>query len=97
MTILQAPLFIVLYRVILGLTHQFRPGFYGQLFYQFQYSNYINEHRRDSRNIVGLNFIYQFNAHLYGSVGADFIDNDSNQRLATYQNFAAHAGLALQF
>lgn len=85
------------HRVILGLTHEFKPRIYGQLFYQYQYSNYANESRHDSRNIVGGNFIYVFTAHLFGSVGADFIDNDSNQRLAAYQNFAAHAGLTLQF
>ncbi|MEA3187302.1 MAG: hypothetical protein QOD99_1132 [Chthoniobacter sp.] len=80
-----------------SLTHQFRPALFGQLFYQFQYSDYINEPRRDSRHVVGGNVIYQFTAHLYGSFGADFIDNDSTQALATYQNFAAHAGLTLQF
>src|SRR5581483_48701 len=74
------------HRVIVGITHEFRPRVYGQLFYQYQYSDYDNEHRHDSRNIVGLNFIYELTSHLYGSFGADFIDNNSNYHLATYQN-----------
>lgn len=85
------------HRVILGITHEFKPRFYGQLFYQYQFSDYTNESRRDSRNIVGTNFIYEFTAHLYGSAGADYIDNSSTQRLAKYQDFTAHAGLTLQF
>ena len=85
------------HQVTVGFTHQFRPALYGQLFYQFQYSNYDNESRHDSRNIVGLNFIYEITSHLYATLGTDFIDNDSNIGLASYQNFTVHAGLALQY
>lgn len=85
------------HRLILGLTHEFKPRLYGQLFYQYQYSDYVNEGRRDSRNIAGASLIYEFTAHLFGTAGADYIDNASTQRLARYQNVAAHAGLTLEF
>lgn len=85
------------HHLTLSLTHQLRPALYAQLFYQWQYSAYTQEDRDDSRNVAGLNFIYQFTPHLFGSLNSAFVDNNSSFSAASYQNVTTSAGLSWQF
>ena len=84
-------------RGIVGVAHQFKPQFYGQLFYAYEYSDFEDVSRHDSRHVVALNFIYQFNRHLFGNVGGSFIDNDSSQARASYQSVIGSLGVTWQF
>ncbi len=81
------------HRAIVGVTHTIRPQLYGQLFYAFQYDNYTDFGRDDTRNVVGLSFTYQVNRHFFTTLSGNFVDNDSSQDRASYQS----AGTALQF
>ena len=85
------------HRPIVGLAHQFKPNLFGQCYYQWQYTDYENAPRHDSRHVVSASMIYQFNRHLFGNIGASFIDNDSSQRNASYQAVVASLGIAWQF
>lgn len=85
------------HRGLVGIGHQIRPNLIGQLFYSYQFSHYGKQDRDDHRNILGATLIQQFSQNLFGSVACSLIDNDSNESLASYQNFAVSAGLALQF
>ena len=81
----------------LSCTHQIRPGLFAQVFYQWQFSDYRQEDRHDSRNIAGANMVYQFTPHLFGTLSASYVNNDSDRSLADYQNVNAGAGLTWQF
>lgn len=85
------------HRAVIGVAHQFKPQLTGQIFYAYQYSDFEDVDRRDSRHIVAASVIYQFNRHLFGNVGASFIDNDSTQDRASYQAAVASLGLTWQF
>lgn len=85
------------HRLTFSLTQQLRPALYAQFFYQWQYSAYTQEDRDDSRNVIGLNFIYQFTPHLFGSLNSAFVDNNSSLSPASYQNVTTGAGLSWQF
>ena len=85
------------HRVTLGVTHQLRPSFYGQLYYSFQYSDYTRAARDDSRNLVGLNFVYQVGIHWSGNLTTYLVDNDSTIARATYQAFGIGIGAAYRF
>ena len=85
------------HRAIAGLVHQFRPQLYGQLLYAYQYNDYREVARSDHRHILSLNFIYQFNRHLFGTLAGTFVDNDSTQDRASYQSAGASLGLSYQF
>lgn len=85
------------HRFVAGITHQLRPQLYAQLLYSYQWSNYENFDRHDSRHLVQLNLIYQFNRHLFGTLGGNWIDNDSDSDRASYQSAGATAGLNWTF
>ncbi len=84
-------------RITIGITHQFRPAIFGQLFYSYQYSVYQNLDRDDSRNIVGLNFTYQISRNLFATLNTSFVDNISTISTATYQSLNAGLGFTYQF
>jgi hypothetical protein len=85
------------HRVIASVTHQFTPQFYGQAMYAWQYSTYDRQGRDDSRHIAGLNLIYQFNEHLFGTFSTTSVANNSNRDLAQYENATAGLGLDVRF
>jgi hypothetical protein len=85
------------HRAIVGVVHHFRPQFYGQAFYSYQYSDFQDVDRADSRHILGLSLTYQFNRRLFGTLSGSFIDSDSTQDRASYQSALVSAGVTLQF
>lgn len=84
-------------RITIGITHQFRPAIFGQLFYSYQYTVYENRDRDDSRNIVGLNFTYQFSRNFFATLSTSFVDNISTFDTATYQSLNAGLGFTYQY
>lgn len=85
------------HRVVVGLAHQLRQNLTGQLFYAWQYNDYTDIARHDSRNMVGLNLIYAISKNWYGSFTTSFVDNDSDFDRASYQSVTGSLGLSLQF
>jgi hypothetical protein len=84
-------------RVVVGITEQLRPRLFAQLWYQYEYSSYHNVDRNDSKHAVTLSLIYQFNRHLFGTLGESFLDNNSTELHASYQAIMSSAGLSWQF
>lgn len=84
-------------RILLGITHQLRPGLYGQIYYSWQYSDYFNESRHDSRHVVGASLSYQVTKSLFGSFTTSLVDNDSNHRVASYQALTVALAATWQF
>lgn len=85
------------HRVVVGVAHQLRQNLTGQLFYAWQFNDYTDLDRHDSRNMVGVNFVCAFTKSLFGSFTTSFVDNDSNFDQASYQSITASLGLTLQF
>jgi len=85
------------HRAVVGVAHQFKPQLTGQIFYAYEFSDYEDVDRHDSRHVVAANMVYQFNRHLFGNVGGSFIDNDSTQDRASYQAVVGSLGLTWQF
>lgn len=83
------------HRATVAVTHQIRPSLFGQLFYSYQYSDYLDIDRRDSRNFAGVNFIYQFDENWFARASAYFVDNDSSQSISSYQTLGV--GLAVGY
>ena len=85
------------HRATVGITQQILPSLLGQLYYSYQFSDYTSVARHDSRNLVGLSLVYQFNEHWSGNATTYFVDNNSSMSLASYQTFGIGLGLALHF
>lgn len=85
------------HRAIVGVVHQFRAQFYGQLFYSYQFNDYQDVDRDDSRHVLGASLTYQFNRQLFGTLSGSFIDSDSTQNRASYQSALVSGGLTFQF
>jgi hypothetical protein len=85
------------HRASLGVAHQFSDRLTGQFYYSYQYSNYQDINRHDSRHIVGATLVYRFSDHLFGSLSSALVDNDATQDRASYQSFVTGVGLSLQW
>ena len=85
------------HRAILGLAYQVRSNLTGQLYGVYQYSDYTDFNREDSKFTLAGNLIYQFNQNIFGSFTAAWISNDSDQDHASYESFSTTLGLTLQF
>jgi hypothetical protein len=85
------------FRAVVGFGHQIRSNLTGQIYYVYTYGDYTDFDRNDSRNAVSGNLIYQFSEHVFGSITASWIGNDSTQEHASYKNFATGIGLTLQY
>jgi hypothetical protein len=84
-------------RAVVGLAHQIRSNLTGQVYYVYQYSNYTDFDRGDSKHTVAGNLIYQFSQHWFGSLTTSFVANDSSQDNASYKSFSTMLGLTFQF
>jgi hypothetical protein len=84
-------------RAVIGVTHQFREDLTGQILYAWQYSDFINFDRHDSKHLVALNLIYQLNQKWFATLGGAFVDNDSDMNPATYQSVSGSLGVTYQF
>jgi hypothetical protein len=85
------------HRVFVGLTQQLAPSLFGQLYYSYQHSDYTSVSRRDSRNLVGLNFVYRISNRWSANVTTYIVDNDSNVTRASYQTTGIGIGTSYQF
>ena len=83
------------YRAIVGVAHQLRENLIGQVYYSWQYNDFNTISRRDSRNFVGANLVYQFSKRVFGSLSSTFVDNDSSVDSASYQSITAALGLTI--
>jgi hypothetical protein len=85
------------HRAIIGLTHAFTGTLYGQVFYAYQYSDYYDAPRHDSRNIVGTSLSWQIATNWFGLVSATLVDNESSNAFASYQTFNLGFGINFQY
>lgn len=81
----------------LSLTQQLRRDWYGQLYYQFEYSDYMQYGRDETRNVFGGSLIHQFNPRTFASVFVNYVDNASNSTLAKYTCINAGVSLIWQY
>lgn len=87
----------LVHRVVAGFAHQIHSNLTGQLYYVYQYSNFSDFDRGDSKHTIAGNLIYQFNDHWYGSLTTSFVNNGSSQEHASYQSFSTSLGLSFHF
>jgi len=87
----------LLHRATLGITQQIVPSLYGQLFYSYQFSDYTNLDRQDSRNFVGANLVYQFKDHWFARVSTYLVDSHSSRSAFSYQTFGVGLGAGYNF
>lgn len=84
-------------RLIAGFTHQITSTIFAQAFYSYQYSDYYELDRQDSRNTASLSLIHNFTPHFSGSLLVDFVDNNSDFQAFSYQSSGFGLSLAYQF
>ena len=85
------------HKIVLGLTQQFTPQFYAQLFYAWQYSDFYNDDRHDSKHLLGLNLTYQIRRNFFTTLSGNWTTNDSDAVKASYEGAGAALGFTLQF
>lgn len=85
------------FRVVAGLAHQFRSDLTGQIYYSWQYNDFTDYSRHDSRNFAGANLVYQFTERVFGSLNATFVDSDSSVDTASYQSVTGSLGVTVAF
>ncbi len=84
-------------RGVIGLAHQLRSNLTAQAYYAYQYSDYTDFGRQDSRHVLAANLLYQFREHFFGSINVSWVNNESSQDHASYQGVSAGLGLTLQY
>jgi hypothetical protein len=82
---------------VAGLAHQFQPSLVGQIYYAFQHSDFRNQTRSDNRHIVGGVLTKQWTEKFFTSLSTSFVDNDSDQPFAQYQNFSTGLTFTYRF
>lgn len=87
----------LVHRAVAGVAHQLRSNLTGQFYYVYQYSDFTDFNREDSKHTLAGNLIYQFNERWFGSLTAAFVNNDSDQDNASYESFSATLGVSVQF
>lgn len=85
------------HRATVGVTHQIRPSLFGQVFYSYQFLDYTDISRRDSRNFVGLNFVYQIDDRWSAKASTYLVDNNSSQSVSSYQTFGVGLSATYHF
>jgi hypothetical protein len=85
------------HRITAGVSHQIRTNLTGQLVYAWQYSDFTDADRRDSKHILGLNFIYQINQKWFTTLSGSWVDNDSDALEPSYQSAGGAVGVTYQF
>lgn len=84
-------------KIVLGLTHQLRPQLYAQLIYAWQYSDFLNNDRHDSKHLIGLNLTYQLRRNLFTTLSGNWVTNDSDEVKGSYESAGAALGVTWQF
>lgn len=84
-------------RAVIGLAHQIRSNLTGQAYYAYQYTDYTDFGRHDSRNVLAGSLIYQFREHFFGTMSTTWVNNDSSQAHGSYQSVGVGLGLTLQY
>jgi hypothetical protein len=80
-----------------GLTHSFNPMLTGQLYYQFEYSNFYEVARDDARHVAGLSLTYQLTRRIFTTLSGNWVNNDSSDERASYQSVGASLGFNVQY
>ena len=83
--------------IIVGVAQQFRSNLIGQVYYSWQYNDFTDYSRHDSRNFAGANLIYQFSDRVFGSATTTFTDSNSSVESASYQSVTASVGVTIPF
>jgi hypothetical protein len=83
--------------VTLSLTQQLRRDLSAQVYYQFQYSDYNVFGRDETRDVIGLSLIHQFNPKTFLSLFVNYVDNASNNTIAKYTTINSGLSLVLQY
>jgi hypothetical protein len=83
--------------ITLSLTQQIERSYYAQLYWQLQYSDYMVYGRDETRDVVGLSVIHQFNPRTFASLFVNYVDNASNNSLAKYQTVNVGFSLVWQY
>ena len=87
----------LVHRAVVGLAHQIRSNITGQVYYVYQYSDFTDFNREDSKHTAAANLIYQFSDRWFGSLTASFVNNGSDQNNASYESFSTTLGVTFQF
>ena len=87
----------LVHRVVAGFAHQILSNLTAQLYYVYQYSDFTDFDRSDSKSTVSGALIYQFNDHWYGSWTTSFINQESSEIHASYLSISTSVGLSLHF
>jgi hypothetical protein len=87
----------IVHRAIAGVAHQLRSNLTAQLYYLYQFSDYTDFDRHDSKHTIGGVLIYQFSDHWFGNWTSSFVDNSSTQNHASYESFSTTLGATFQF
>jgi hypothetical protein len=85
------------HRTVIGFAQQLRQNLTGQLFYAWQFNDFTDVDRHDSRHLIGLSLTAAFTKHIFGSFTTSFVDNDSDAERASYQSVTSSLGLTVQF
>jgi hypothetical protein len=83
--------------VTVSLTQQLERDYYAQLYWQLQYSDYTVYGRDETRDVIGLSVIHQFNPHTFASLFVNYVDNASNNSLAKYTTVNAGFAVVVQY
>jgi hypothetical protein len=83
--------------VTASVTQQLRRDLYAQVYWQLQYSRFTVYGRDETRNIIGANFIHQFNPRTYVSLFVNYVDNASDNSLAKYESTNAGVSFVWQY
>jgi len=83
--------------VTLSATQQLRRDYYAQLYWQLMYSDYSEYTRDETRDVVGVSVIHQFNPHTFASLYVNYVDNASNNTLAKYTTVNVGFSVVLQY
>jgi hypothetical protein len=78
------------HRATAGFMHQFTDKLFAQLFYSFQYSQFLSPSGTERRHAVGLNVIYQINDNWSAALNTGYVTSGSSR--STYEYDAATAG-----
>jgi hypothetical protein len=83
--------------VTVSLTQQLQRDYYAQLYWQLQCSDYTTFGREETRDVIGLSVIHQFNPHTFASVFVNYVDNASSNSLAKYTTVNTGVSLEWQY
>lgn len=83
--------------VTLSVTQQLQRNLYGQLYWEFQYSDYSVYGRDETRDVLGASLIHQFTPDTFVTGFVNYANNASNNSRAKYETVNVGFSLIWQF